>query len=76
MIRRFLRVSLAALALVTAICGSINLNRVVAQPALIEGGGGGDFCSRNCPECTSGTLMCCSQGDSTGTITCYMPKDY
>jgi hypothetical protein len=74
MIRRFLRVSLAALALVPAICGSVNLNRVVAE-APIEDDGIGDFCSRNCPDCGVGTLMCCSQEISTGTIICYMSDE-
>jgi hypothetical protein len=66
MIKRFLRVLLASLALVLAISGSMNLNRVVAEP--IEGDGGGDsqgLC-QTCG-CNLGTLQCCSQG----TIICY-----
>ena len=67
MIKRFLRVSLASLALVLAISGSMNLNRVVAEP--IDGGGdsgGNQGLCQTCG-CNLGTLQCCSQG----TIICY-----
>ena len=67
MIKRFLRVLLASLALVLAISGSMNLNRVVAEPIEGDGGGGGNQGLCQTCGCNLGALQCCSQG----TIICY-----
>jgi hypothetical protein len=69
MIKRFLRVSLASLALVLAISGAMNLNRVGAEVIIDDGNGGGGGSQGLCQTCgcNLGTLQCCSQG----TIICY-----
>jgi len=69
MIKRFLRVSLTALALSLAISGAMNTNRVNAQEEIIDDSGGdGEFAGlcQYCG-CNGGKIQCCSQG----TIICY-----
>ena len=71
MIRRFLRVSLATLALVLAISGSINLNRVGAQIDPVDSGGGGEgaglcqYCG-----CNGGDVKCCTDSPPN-PVTCW-----
>lgn len=60
MIKRFLRVSLTTLALLLAIAGSLNVNRVGANVEPV--GGLCDYCG-----CNGGGVQCCSQGN----IMCY-----
>jgi len=66
MIKRFLRVSLAALALSFAISGAMNTNRVNAQEEINDGDGEFAGLCQYCG-CNGGKIQCCSEG----TIICY-----